>query len=259
MGKYMFTDNTRQEFTSGDLGTPVLSDEMFLVDQEITAGINGFGQSVSAVIQQALDGLPITYSLEPAGFQSTEAWGIGTSRGRVLESLALTGDYFSPWFDNEGVLRFIRTFNPADRVPDFNFDAGNQVMRANIVKNDDLLTAPNKFIVISNTATNSDTEVVGVASVPPNAPHSEVNRGFVIAKTQDLQLSDGVQAQAVAQGLVNRQTTYERVSMATAPDPRFDSYNVVHWQGSLWLDLAWSLALIEGQPMAHVMRRAYRG
>lgn len=259
LGRYMFTDNTRAEFTSGEIGSPALSDEMFLVDQQITAGINGFGQAVSTVIQDALAGLPIDFNIEPAGFMSAESWGIGASRGSVLEALAVSGDYFSPWFDNNGVLRFIRTFNPAERIPDLDFDSGNQVMRANIMKNDDLLTAPNVFVIISNAATNNDTEVVGTAAVPPTAPHSATNRGFVIAEVQDLQLSDGVQAQAVAQGLVNRQTLYEKVSLSTAPDPRFDSYNVVYWQGSFWLDLAWGLPLVEGAAMNHVMRRAYRG
>ena len=132
-------------------------------------------------------------------------------------------------------------------------------MRAGIVKNDDLLTAPNIFIVASNSATSDDLPAVGRASVPVNAPNSVINRGFEIPEVQNLQLSDSTQAQAVAEALVNRQAIYERVSMSTAPDPRFDSYNVVHWQGNLWLDLAWSLNLVEGAPMQHLMRRAYRG
>jgi hypothetical protein len=259
LGRYMFTDNTRQRFTSGDLGTPNLNDEMFLVDQQITAGIDGFGLGVSQVIQDTLVNLPIIYQLEPTAFQCAEAWGIGQHRGSILEALAVSGDYFSPWFDNNGILQFIRTFNPADRIPDFDFDTGNQVMRSGIVENDDLLTAPNVFIVISNAATDSSAEVVGRASVPPTAPHSVVNRGFEIPEVQDLQLSTEAQAQAVAQGLMNRQTIFERVSVSTAPDPRFDGYNVVHWQGDLWLDLAWSLNLVEGSPMTHIMRRAYRG
>jgi hypothetical protein len=259
LGRYMFTDNTRTKFTSGDLGQPVLTDEMFLVDQQITAGINGLGLNVSQVIQEVLSGLPITYLMESAPFVCAEAWGIGQHRGSILESLTITGDLFSPWFDNNGVLRFIRTFNPANQVPDFDFDDGNLVLRSSIVENDDLLAAPNTFIVISNAAQDSTQPVVGRASVPPTAPNSVVNRGFEIANVQDLQLSDSAQAQAVAEGLVNRQAIFERVSLSTAPDPRFDGYNVVHWQGSLWLSLAWSMTLVEGSPMNHLMRRAYRG
>lgn len=259
LGRYMFTDASRRVFTSGSLGNMILSDEMFLVDQPITAGINGVGFGVSQVIQTVLAGLPIEWKLEPAPYVCAESWGVGTNRGAILESLSISGNLFSPWFDNNGTLRFIETFNPADKIPDFNYDIGNQVMRSAILETDDLLTAPNVFVVISNNAADSSQEVVARAQIPPNAPHSVVNRGFEIAEVVDLQLSNVAQAQAVAIGLVNRQTIFERVSLTTAPDPRFDSYNVVYWQGDLWLDLAWELDLVEGAPMHHLLRRSYIG
>lgn len=259
LGKYMFTDASAQQFTSGDLGNLVLNDEMFLVDQGIEKGIDGFAKPVSLVVQETLSGLPINYTLEGSAFRSSESWGVGTARGSILEALAVSGDYFSPWFDNSGIMRFIRTFNPADKIPDLDLDAGNQVMRADILKTNDLLNAPNVFLVISNNSSDLNAASVGIARVPANAPHSVQNRGFAITETQNLQLSDSIQAQAVAQGLANRQTIFERVSLSTAPDPRYDSYTVVHWQGQLWLDLAWSLTLVEGSPMTHTLRRAYHG
>lgn len=258
LGRYMFTDASEQIFTSGRLGNMALSDEMFLVDQQITAGISGVGIGVPRVIQMVLNGLPIKFHAEPSPFTSAESWGIGQGRGSILESLSVSGDYWSPWFDNTGLLRFVRTFNPVDKVPDLDFDRGNQVMRSSIVSTTDLLTAPNTFIVVSNNPDDSSAEVVGRASVPPNAPNSVVNRGFEIVEVQNLQLFNSHQAQFVAQGLVNRHTIFERVSLTTAPDPRFDGYNVVVWQGDMWLDLQWSLTLVEGSPMNHVMRRAYR-
>ena len=257
LGKYMWTDNTRQEFTSGNLGTPTLNDEMFLVDQPISRGIDGVDKAISKVIQEALTGLPIKYTVEANNSSCTEAWGIGQFRGSILQALALSGDYFNPWFDNTGILRFIRTFNPVEEIPDLDWDSGNQVMRANILKNDDLLTAPNTFIVISNASTNQQEEVIGRATVSEHAPHSVVNRGFEIPAVVDLQVSTSAAAQQVAQGLVNRQTIFEVANVMTAPDPRFDGYNVIHWQGSHWLSLSWSLTLIEGSPMSHTIRRAY--
>lgn len=258
MGKYMWTDNARQEFTAGDLGTPVLNDEMFLVDQAITSGIDGVGKAISKIIQEVLAGLPIKYTIEGNNSASTEAWGIGKFRGSILQTLAVSGDYFNPWFDNTGVMRFIRTFNPSTKVPDFDWDTGNQVIRSSIIKSDDLLTAPNAFVVISNASETSDEEVVGRASVPSSAPHSVVNRGFQITDVRDLQVSNSAQAQQVARGLVNRQTVFERANVSTAPDPRFDSYNVIHWQDSKWMSLGWQLTLVPGAPMNHMIRRAYQ-
>jgi hypothetical protein len=262
LGKYMFTDATRQKYTNGKLGQMAMNDEMFLVDQQSPTGVSGLSgaipRAVPAVITDVLAGLPITFTMEATALTSSSSWGIGTSRGQMLEALALTGDYFSPWFDNTGIMRFIKSFDPASKIPEFDYDAGNQVTRSDIVETDDLLTAPNTFVVISNASSDLGSPVVGTASVPTTAPHSEANRGFQILSTQTLQITDFLQATQVAQNLANRQTIFERVSLTTAPDPRHDSYNVIRWQGSLWLELAWSMALIEGGNMNHLLRKAYQ-
>ena len=265
LGNYMFTDTSRQVYfaaaagshTGGGLANVTLNDEMFLVDQQITAGINAVNAGVTAAIIDTLDGLPVTFTLEPTPYNSTESWGIGIGRGQILESLSVSGDYFSPWFGNDGKMHFIRTFDPATQIPDFDFDEGKKVIREPIVETDDLITAPNRFVVISNSSETAATEVVGIYDVPPIAPHSIVNRGFVIAQVEDLQLSDAAQATSVARGLGMRQTVFERVNLTTAPDPRHDSYNVIKWQGDLWLELAWSMALVEGGAMGHLLRKAY--
>jgi hypothetical protein len=257
MGVYMFTDASRQKYTSGQLGSMALSDEMFLVDQQITEGITGLGLGTTDVIQKVLDGLPITYFVVPSPYVAAESWTVGASRGQILEQLSISGDYFSPWFDNHGVLQFIRTFDPATRMPDFDFDDHKKVVREPIILTNDLISAPNRFVVISNAAANPSQEVVGVYDVPPTAPHSLARRGFLLPSVQTIPLTDASQAQAVAVGLGMRQTIFERVSLVTAPDPRHDSYNVVHWDDSHWLEIAWSMALVEGGSMSHLLRRAY--
>jgi hypothetical protein len=254
----MFTDDSKEIFTSGSLPHAVLNDEMFLVDQQITEGIAGMGLESVSVVKDVLNKLPITYVMEPSGLPVVGSWGIGTNRGSVLEAIAKTGDYFSPWFGNDSKMHWIRSFDPADgRLPDFDWDAHNVVFRANIVATSDLINAPNKFVVISNLSTDPSVAVVGTATVNPAAPHSIPNRGFEVPEVQNLQLANNEQASAVAQNLVNRQTIFERVSITTAPDPRHDSYNVIRWQGSMWLELAWSMALVEGGAMNHVLRKAY--
>jgi hypothetical protein len=256
LGRYMFTDFTTQVFTSGRLGRAALTDEMFLVDQQITAGINGVGLNVANVIVNTLSGLPVNLTIEASPFTSSESWGIGTSRGSILEATSISGDWFSPWFGNDGDLHFIRTFDPADKVADLDFDSGNKVLRASITETNDLLTAPNTWVVISNASDAPVlSEIIGTATVPPTAPHSVANRGFVIAQVVDLQITSSSQAQAVAQGLMRRQSIFESATLTTAPDPRHDSYNVIRWQGVNWLELGWSMTLVEGGRMSHVLRR----
>lgn len=265
LGKYMFTDASRQvsssgipsPHTAGGLANVTLNDEMFLVDQQIEKGFNAVGTTVSAAILSILAELNIVPLMEASPFISADSWSIGTNRGSILEALSVTGDYFSPWFGNDYRLHFIRTFDPSHVLPDLDFDSHNRVLRDAILETDDLLTAPNRFIVVSNAADDPATEVVGVADVPVTAPHSISNRGFVLPSVQTLQLSDGIQAQAVAKGLAQRFTVFERVGLTTPPDPRHDSYNIIRWQGENWLELAWSMPLTEGAAMSHLLRKTY--
>ena len=98
---------------------------------------------------------------------------------------------------------------------------------------------------------------MATADVPATAPNSIPNRGFVIANVQDLQLTDLDQATAVVNGIAQRFTIFEQVSISTPPDPRHDAYNIINWQGEHWLELAWNMPLTEGRAMSHLLRKAY--
>ena len=257
LGRYMFTDQTNIRFTSGILSSVVLNDEMFLVDQQIGVGFDSNSLSVPAAYAELLTGLGVDFVAEPSGgFVMAQAWTIGTNRGSIMDSLAVSGDYFSPWFGNDSILHLIRTFNPVTRVPQFDWDSGNQVFRESISETSNILTAPNRFVVISNTNTTSG-QVVGIANVSVTAPNSFANRGFYITDTKTLQLADANQAQAVATGLANRGTVFETTTLNTAPDPRHDSYDVIMWQGSFWLELAWTMQMTPGGTMSHTLRKGY--
>ncbi len=257
LGRYQFVDDPRRFSTGGRLGQPQLTDEMFLVDQPILAGITGVGKLVESVIIETLTGLPITFDIEASSFDSMDSFGIGIGRGQVLEALSVSGDYLSPWFDNNGVLRFIRSFDPAAAVPDMDLDVGFRVIRDDILETSEILTAPNTFLVVSNSSGTPEVPVTATATVPVNAPNSTANRGFSITKVVDLQVSDQAQAQAVANGLIQRRAIFEQVQLTTPADPRHDSYNVIRWQGANWLELSWSMTLTAGAPMTHVMRKSY--
>lgn len=258
LGKYMFSSAELEQYTSGDLGRYTLTDEMFLVDQQLTKGITGYNTGIPALISMVLDGLPIVFELETAPYISSESWGFGSSRGQVLETLAISGSYFSPWFNNYGIMRFIRAFNASDRICDFDFDSGNKVMRQGIVKGNNVLSAPNTFIVTSNSSSEGNTApIIGIARVAPTAPNSVEKRGFQIVSQQSLQVTNNAQAAAVAYGLAQRQSTLENVTLITPPDPRHDGYNVIRWNRSNWLELAWDMTLVEGGTMTHRLRKTY--
>jgi hypothetical protein len=257
LGRYVFTSSSRDIFSAGNLSTVTLVDEMFIVDQVIESAIGGDGRTVPEVVQDLVEGLGVTLRMEGTPYRSTQAWGAGSSRGQILAALALVGDFFPPWFDNAGILRFIRSFDPAAATPTFDFDAGNSVIRNPITETDDLLTAPNRFIVISNSSLNNAISSTGVADVPDSAPHSIANRGFVVSAVADTQATDVTHAGAIAANLARRQTVFERVTLSTANDPRHDSYDVIIWNGQKWLEIGWEMALADNGTMSHLLRKAY--
>lgn len=256
LGRYVFTDHSKQIFTAGNLANVSLVDEMLVIDQQMEKGVSGNRRVVDVVIGETLTGYNIDLQIEGSPYSTSQSWGAGTNRGNVLQALALAGDYFSPWFDHTRTLRFIRAFDPAKVAPEFDYDSGNQVFWSGIVETDDLLTAPNRFVVISNTNVGNS-PIFATADVPDSAPHSFKNRGFIIPEVRDLSTEDKNQAQAVADNLAIRQTIFETVTLNTPPDPRHDSYNVILWQGEQWLELAWSMQLQEGAAMSHLLRKAY--
>lgn len=266
LGKYV--PNTMSVITStgGDQSVDGFYDEMYLVDQEISEafslGLYGTG-NIEFGVRALVKDVPLTggVSVEPTPYVNTASWDIGTRRGGILEQLAVDGDYFSPWLDNSSTLRLVRSFNPATTLPTFDLDSGNQVIRAGSIRTSNLITAPNRFVVISNGASGVGTSggtTYATYDVPASAPHSIINRGgFVIQQTITRQLQSGAQALAVAKNLGTQYTLVEQIDITTVPDPRYESYDVVRWQGVNWLELSRSMQLVDGAAMQHTFRRSY--
>lgn len=269
LGRYMFTDVITFTSTGGDWSTSTLVDEMFLVDQKIEEGFAPVSlgttdavsvENVATTLERLLERLPIVVNIEQTPYTSAAAWQIGTNRGRIVDELALTGDYFPPWFDNAGVFRCIRAFDPALQVTSFDWDENDVVIRDSIARTSDLLVAANRIIVVSNATSagvSLNVPIVGIYDIPTSAPHSIFNRNFVIADVRNLPVDDAGQATAIAANIGQRETVVERVELSTPPNPRHDAHDVVRWDGDNWLELSWSLPLIEGGEMRHVLRRTY--
>lgn len=268
LGTFMFLDQERFLSTEGISSSATLVDSMFIVDQQFeqsyAAGtFNPDGSVITfrqcdAAIGDILTGLPITYTAEPTPYYTIGVWSAGENKGGALEDISIDGDYFSPWFDNTNTMRFIRTFDPATVIPQFDFDTGYRVNRESITYTNDLIQAPNRFVVISNGSVSDGVlPVVGQYDVPSSAPHSITNRGFVIPQVIDWQVDYASQANAIAANFGQRQTIYERVEFTTPPDPRHDAYDVFRFQGVNWLELAWSMPLTAGSEMTHIGRKAY--
>lgn len=297
LGRYMAVDGTLPESTGGDQVSVALTDELTQVQQQIATGFSAMhgtnasrsiraGTNIRGVIRDFLARYPLfnprvgegpyqnsgTFvpvssggalyteaDIDATPYATSTAWQSGTSGGQVLEDLALAGDYFSPWIGNDKTFHMIRTFDPADRVPLVDWDLFDYVIRSSVTRANDLLTAPNRFVVIANSGVdaNENDPVVGRYDVPASAPWSIRNRGFVVPNIVSMEVQTPRQAASTARAIGLRQTVFERITASTPPDPRHDSYDVVLWRGERWLELAWTMTLIEGAPMQHSLRKVY--
>lgn len=269
LGTFMFTNTVEIVSTGGTWISSTLLDEMFLVDQKISQAFaprtfslvsNINTEGIELCLQRLLEDLPIQFSVASTSYISATSWAIGTNRGQIISELALTGDYMPPWFDNTNVLRFERNIDPANEIPDFDWDSYQVVLTDSITTSNNLLEVPNRIIVVSNATTSGQLEtapIVGAYDIPASAPHSIFNRGFVIPDVYDLAVEDQGQATAVARSIAQRQLIFESVELSTIPDPRHDSNDVIRWDGENWLELSWSLQLTEGSEMRHMMRKVY--
>ena len=259
LGRYLIADDPTAVSTAGPITTLTLYDEMFIVDQELEGGFDAAGRPVDVAVASLLDGLPIGDVVADATDQnSVNSWSPGTSRAGALNDLATTGGYFKPWFDNRGRLRLLRAFEPADRQPTIDLDRTQRVIRDSISQSSELLTAPNRFVVVSNDlGDGTTTAVIGTYDVPSSAPHSISQRGFVLPRTVEAQVTTVRQAQVYARTYGLQQTVYEVVELSTPADPRHDGYDVVLWEGARWLETGWEMQLQPGGQMRHTLRRAY--
>lgn len=294
LGRYMAVDRTRAGSTGGEQASLAYTDELTQVNVQLDrgfsspqAGNNGastVGENIATLARlllgrfllfdprepwggvgaQTLETggyIPVEIDIEPTPYLSAGSWRAGTTGGQVLEDLAVAGDYWSPWMDNRGTFRMTRTFDPAapSVAPLSDWDATDAAIRSSVSYTDDLLTAANRFTVVSNQGSGASATqaVTGTYDTPADAPWSIANRGFVIPEIHDLQVDSAAQARVIARNIGRRQQVYERAQVSTPPDPRHDSYDVIVWRGQKWLELAWTLPLLEGAPMVHTLRRAY--
>lgn len=259
LGRYMFTDDLETVSTGGDQASVQLVDEMFIVDQPLEASFGNVGDvSVMELILRLLEGLPLNgVDIEPSPFKGSLSAFAGSRKGGVLATLAQQGGYETPWMDNYGVFRMVRSVDAAVVVPAFDYDTRHPIYRDSISRSTDILNAPNRFTVISNSFDANAAPIVGTYEVPPSAPHSIASRGFVLPSVSDLQADSLQQADTMARTIGLRFTATEIVNLTTPPDPRHDSYDVVVFEGSQWLEIAWSMSLTEGGDMTHTLVKAY--
>ncbi len=258
LGRYMFTDDLQQVSTGGNQATVQLVDEMFMLDQPMDTAYSADHVIGDAAVLELISGYNLIPRIEPTSALAIAQASIGSNRTQVINSIAQQCGYFSPWMDNNHFFRMIDTFDPETVVPQFDYDTRHAVYVDSISRSTDIITAPNRFIVVDNGSSSQDEAIVGTYDVPPSAPYSVTQRGFVIPKVISMQVPSAFQADKLAAAFGVQNSITETINFTTPPDPRHDSYDVCLLEGQLWLERSWSMQLVEGGTMAHACTRFYR-
>ena len=192
-------------------------------------------------------GTPMSY----VGSQSN------TTFATVMAGLCTRAGFLAPYLLTSGQLRCRVAPNLATVKPTITYAEGSNLQTDSMVESNDLLTAPNRWKVIDSAATNS--EIVGIYVLPASYPNSKDRRGFYITKpVQAAGLANTVAANAAAQAAAFAEPlAYETVSFNSPNDPRHDTFDVISYRGATYVELGWSMPLVEGGPMTHTVKRIY--
>lgn len=261
LGVFLYGSIDRLRFDYGIEADVTCVDQTLIVDQPIIKGI-GLAQGAdirdTIVEQLNIAGVP-SYVVDPfsTAVGAPIAWPVGTSRLTVINDLAKMAGAFPLYFDNTGVGR-VRQIPPLeDESPTLVYDFGGRIISGSMIESDDLLDAPNRYLVIDSSSV--DVAVTGIYNIPASAPHSLVNRGFYVTKTVEVQgLNSPTQAAARAKAEYDADHQgYVWAQFSSPPDPRHDVFDAVSYLGTTYREQGWNLPLVEGSEMTHDLRRTF--
>jgi len=261
LGVFLYADRNEIVRSYGTDIDAELVDQTFIVDQPLAQSVSlgiGTGLSDAMLDVATAAGVPNVYvAPSTLTLQRPAVWPGGTSRYRVLADLALLAGFTPPYFDSAGTLTLTDSPDPEDAPPTRFYPPGSPIIDPSIIQTDDLLTAPNRWIVVDNGGTAGP--VSGSYELPASAPHSYFNRGFYVTawiEQQGVDSNAAATAAAKAQALSDP-SGVERASFASVCDPRHDTYDVVEFDGRRWLEESWSVNLVAGGAQQHQMRALY--
>lgn len=262
LGVFLFGDGTRRRFTYGQPLDATLVDHGYVLDQGVERSV-GFDVGANAVTEAAAlaaEVLPsVVQDVTPSTFTiaSPVAWPAGTKRSEIINDLLGKAGYYSPWFSNAGELTMRPVPDLSTAAPDFTYESGAKIIAGTITEANDLLSAPNRYLVVDQT--QPDSPIYGSYDIPDDAPNSVVRRGFPVLRKIDqkgLASNDEAVSAAMAVALQDA-SAYEHVAFSATPDPRHDSFNIVQYLGLSYREQSWVLALKPGGPHSHDLRRVY--
>lgn len=261
LGTFMFVDGSVVRDSVGSIFTGSLMDLGFLVDQKSTVSFGvSAGAGLNGYIEQILVQQGVTYlQVDATGIYSGSSigWPPNTSWLTIVNELAAMQGCLPLYFEADGLAR-VRVLPDLDTADvDVAYSSGGNIFDTGFAESDNVLTAPNLFVVIDAAAT--DTPIRGTYSVPDSAPNSAATLGRVVPLVVVEQgLPDVAAANERARVLsVTDGAVVEGRSFDGPPDSRHGTYSIVEFAGERYLERSWSLVCAEGANMGHQLSRLF--
>lgn len=261
LGVFLFSDDTKPTRSWGSEVSATLADQMYILDQEIgrNISVNAGVNCVSRATQLAAEVIKSPMLVTPSSSTVTAAlgWNLSTTRLQIMIDLLNLASYYPPYFDNLGRMVLRPVVHPpfSSALPPY--EAGTRIVKDSQIVADDLMRAPNRYVVYDSSANNR--VIVGTFDIPASAPNSYANRQFYVVKSVSMQGLESVsQAQAAAMSQYHTDPDqYRTIEFDSTADPRHDTFDVVQYLGEQYLETGWALELRSGGRMKHRLRRLY--
>lgn len=195
----------------------------------------------------------------PLTLAAPKVWPAGdsTTYGKIVAELCVMGLFYDGYFDNNGRYQIRASLDPDVNETTLRYLSGGRLVSESMIESNNLMEAPNRYVVLDSAITESP--ITGVYDIPDSAPQSFANTGLRIPRFVDIPgIGTGVNAIAAARSAYLQDVkAYETVTFAGPPDPRHDTWDLVNYLGTNYLELGWSLKCEPGGEMAHTVRRVF--
>ena len=265
LGVFLWADASRLRRSYGVDLEGTLVDQSVILDQ---TAVNTVHYPEGSMVRDAIVDVVTNLGFSSAGVGASP-WTVGhpcTWPGgqrtwlAILRDLSFLGGYLPCYFDRDGLFRDDPSRDPASREPVslYRADASGRIVAGSIVESDDLLDAPNRYVVIS-TGGGTAGSVTGTYDIPGSAPHSIPRRGFIIPRVIEAQGVGNVDQATVLARLAWEQdvNAFAWADFSGPLDPRHDTWDTVDYLGDLWREVEWEMELVAGGLMRHGLRRVY--
>lgn len=265
LGVFLFSDTPRERRTYGRwIKAGTMYDQLSILDQPRRPA---FSAPKGATITDLLGALAAEAAVpfididdSTAAMSAPAAWPPGESRLKIMNELCERASFYSPYFNNSGVLRCqpVPDLQTSPAAHTYSLDESSRVYPEPApVERDNLIDAPNVYLVVSNSGTTAP--VAGSFEIPESSPHSVANRGYEVVKVIQAQgVATSAQARSMAKAAAQQDdATYRWAEFDAAPDPRHDTFDIVDWDGWKYREQSWRLTLAAGGPHHHELRRLY--